>query len=306
MRTAEHPAPERVLLHISDTHLRAEGVRLFDTVDAADRLERAFRVIASSGVRPDAVVFTGDLADLGEPAAYAQLRRMVEPLADSLSARVLWVMGNHDDRGAFRAELVDGDASDTGVYDRVDELDGLRVITLDSTVPGHHHGEVAEAQLSWLAHVLSTPAPLGTIIAMHHPPVPSVLPLASSVELRDQRAFARVVRGTDVRAIIAGHLHYSTFATVAGIPVSVASSTCYAQDLTVPTGGTRPQDGAQAFNLVHVYDDTVVHSVVPVDAPRTLEFIDPGEAQRRLREAGVGPVSAARRDAPRGRTTLLR
>ena len=99
-----------------------------------------------------------------------------------------------------------------------------------------------------------------------------------------------MLRGTDVRAIIAGHLHYSTFATFAGIPVSVASSTCYAQDLTVPVGGTRPQDGAQAFNLVHVYDQTIVHSVVPVDAPRTLEFIEPAEAQRRLADAGIAPA----------------
>lgn len=132
---------------------------------------------------------------------------------------------------------------------------------------------------------------------MHHPPVPSVLPLAGSVELRDQKRLARVLRGTDVRAIIAGHLHYSTFATFAGIPVSVASSTCYAQDLTVPVGGTRPQDGAQAFNMVHVYADTVVHSVVPVDAPRTLEHIDAAEARRRLADAGVRPAEPSRRGA---------
>ncbi len=206
-------------------------------------------------------------------------------------------MGNHDDRGAFRERLL-GDASldPTAPYDRVDELDGLRVVTLDTSVPGHHHGEVSDRQLDWLADVLATPAPLGTVLAMHHPPVPSVLPLAASVELRDQRRLADVVRGSDVRAIIAGHLHYSTFATFAGIPVSVASSTCYAQDLTVPVGGSRPQDGAQAYNLVHVYDDTVVHSVVPIDVPRPLEHIDADEAQRRLSAAGVtGAVTRAAR-----------
>jgi 3',5'-cyclic AMP phosphodiesterase CpdA len=135
---------------------------------------------------------------------------------------------------------------------------------------------------------------------MHHPPVPSVLPLAASVELYDQPRLAAVLRGSDVRAIIAGHLHYSTFATFTGIPVSVASATCYTQDLTVPAGGTRPQDGAQAFNLIHVYDDTIVHSVVPVDAPRPLEFIEPDEVRRRLAVSGVDPRegSAARRIAP--------
>ncbi|MBW9121045.1 phosphodiesterase [Microbacterium trichothecenolyticum] len=298
MRTAEYPAPERILLHLSDTHLRAPSTpRLFDVVDGANRLADTVGVIEASGIRPDAIIVTGDLADLGEPGAYAALRGLVEPLAERIGARVLWVMGNHDERGAFRAGLYD-EASDDRPVDRVDELDGLRVITLDTSVPGHHHGEVSDDQLMWLAGVLATPAPLGTILAMHHPPVPSVLPLAASVELHDQRRLAAVLRGTDVRAIIAGHLHYSTFATFAGIPVSVASSTCYAQDLTVPTGGTRPQDGAQAFNIVHVYDDTVVHSVVPVDAPRALEHIDAEEAQRRLGLAGVAPFIAARKDAP--------
>ncbi|KAF2417324.1 phosphodiesterase [Microbacterium sp. B35-30] len=306
MRPAEHPAPERILLHISDTHLRAASTpRLFDALDGAAQLSRALDVIEASGVRPDAVVFTGDLVDLGERGAYADLRALVEPFAERIGARVLWVMGNHDDRAAFRAQLLD-EAPDLRPVDRVDELDGLRVVTLDTSVPGHHYGELRDEQLAWLAGVLATPAPLGTIVAMHHPPVPAVLPLAASVELRDQSRLAAVLRGTDVRAIIAGHLHYSTFATFAGIPVSVASSTCYAQDLTVPVGGTRPQDGAQAFNLVHVYDDTVVHSVVPVDAPRTLEHIDADEAQRRLRAADVAPLSVVRRDAPTEPIPLLR
>lgn len=306
MRTAEYPAPERILLHLSDTHLRAPATpRLFDSVDAAAHLAATIGVIESSGIRPDAIVVTGDLADLGEPGAYAALRAIIEPFAERIGTRVLWVMGNHDERGAFRAGLYD-EVSDARPVDRVDELDGLRVITLDTSVPGHHHGELRDEQLSWLAAELATPAPLGTILAMHHPPVPSVLPLAASVELRDQRRLAAVLRGTDVRAIIAGHLHYSTFATFAGIPVSVASSTCYAQDLTVPVGGTRPQDGAQAFNLVHVYDDTVVHSVVPVDAPRTLEHIDAEEAQRRLLSAGIAPLSGVRKDAPTEPIAVLR
>lgn len=290
MRTAEYPAPERILLHLSDTHLRAAGSRLFDRVDSTDRLSRALAAIEASGVRPDALVFTGDLADLGEAEAYGAIRELVEPFAARLEARLFWVMGNHDDRTALRTELLDQPASDPlAPYDRVDELDGLRLVTLDSTVPGEHHGELRDAQLEWLRDVLATPAPLGTILAMHHPPVPSVLPLAASVELRDQSRLAAVLRDGDVRAIIAGHLHYSTFATFVGIPVSVASATCYTQDLTVPVGGSRPQDGAQSFNLVHVYDQTVVHSVVPVEAPVPLEHIDALEARRRLVLAGIEP-----------------
>jgi hypothetical protein len=55
-----------------------------------------------------------------------------------------------------------------------------------------------------------------------------------------------------------------------------------------------------------VYDDTVVHSVVPLDAPKPLEHIDAVEAQRRLRSAGIADVNRARRDAPTEPIPVLR
>ncbi len=293
MRYAEHPRPERVLLHLSDTHLRAGAAPLYDRVDSEAHLARAVAAIEASGIQPDGLIFTGDIADFGEGDAYARVRAIVEPAAARLGATVIWVMGNHDDRATFRTHLLPGDGADpASPVDRVDELNGLRVVTLDTSVPGQHHGEVTEAQREWLADVLSVPAPLGTILAMHHPPVPSVLDLAATVELRDQRLLADVLRGSDVRTILAGHLHYSTFATFAGIPVSVASATCYTQDLMVPVGGTRPQDGGQGFNLVHVYDETIVHSVVPVGAAEVLQYVDAAESQERLRAAGISVPTA--------------
>jgi 3',5'-cyclic AMP phosphodiesterase CpdA len=122
---------------------------------------------------------------------------------------------------------------------------------------------------------------------MHHPPVPSVADLAVLVELRNQARLASVLRGSDVRAILAGHLHYSTSATFAGIPVSVASATCYSQDLTVRVGAERAQNGAQAFNLVHVYADTVMHSVVPIGGYAEVSYVSEQETADRLAEAGV-------------------
>ncbi len=292
-RTAEHPRPDHFLLHISDTHLLAGGGSLYGRVPSEQHLRRLFAEFEASGARPDAIVFTGDLADHGEPDAYRRLRAIVDPVAADLGARVVWVMGNHDDRRAFRAELLDEPASDAPV-DAVVEIDGLRIITLDSTVPGFHHGAVSPAQRAWLGEVLATRAPHGTILAMHHPPVPSVLDLAVSVELRDQANLAEVLAGSDVRAILAGHLHYSSTATFGGIPVSVASATCYTQDLNVPVGGTRGRDGARAFNLVHVYPTTVLHSVVPLGEFPALDWIDPVETERRLADAGFRIAPATR------------
>ena len=286
IRTAEYPRPSHFVLHLSDTHLVDDDL-LYGAVDSEATLRQIFTEIEASHARPDALVFTGDLTDRGQPGAYEKLRGIVEPVAASLGAQVIWAMGNHDDRGHFRTELLGQEASYEPI-DLVHDVDGLRIITLDTTVPGRHHGEISESQLIWLAQQLAVPAPHGTILALHHPPVPCVLDLAVLVELRDQPRLADVLRGSDVRSILAGHLHYSTTATFAGIPVSVASATCYTQDLNVPAGALRGRDGAQGYNLVHVYPETVVHSVVPMGSYDTVgEYVTAEETEQRLAAEGV-------------------
>lgn len=295
LRAAEHPRPDYVLLHISDTHLISAG-SLYGALDADGRLGDLIGQLIRSGMRPDAIVFTGDLADAGEPAAYRKLRAMVKPFAAELDAEVVWVMGNHDNRSALRSWLL-GEAPSMAPLDRVHMIDGLRIIALDTSVPGRHHGEISRSQLDWLVGELDSPAPHGTILALHHPPIPSVLDLAVTVELRDQAPLGRALKGSDVRAILAGHLHYSTNATFAGIPVSVASATCYTQDLTVTAGGTRGRDAAQACNLVHIYQDTVVHSVIPLGIGKTVgTFVSPVQAQRQISESGMF-IEPSRRDS---------
>jgi Icc protein len=277
----EHPPADHLLLHFSDTHFIADGL-LYGGVDGHARLAQLVAEIGKSGVRPDALVFTGDLTDTGDPRAYASLRDVVEPFAEQVGAPVIWLMGNHDRRSALRTELLGEPPEETPLY-RSYRLGGLRVITLDTSVPGHHHGELDDAQLEWLEAELSRPAPQGSILALHHPPIPMVQDLAVLTELRRQDRLAEIVTGKDIRLILAGHVHFPSSSLFAGIPVSVASSTCYTQDLNVPVGGIRGMDAAQGFNLVHVYPHTIVTSVAALGSyPTVGEYITPEEARRRL------------------------
>ncbi|PRY69952.1 3',5'-cyclic AMP phosphodiesterase CpdA [Glaciihabitans tibetensis] len=260
----QYPAAAHVIAHISDTHFLARSAPLFGSVDTDENLAQALKQLERSGIRPEALVFTGDLADLGEPDAYTRLRGIVEPVAERLGARVVWVMGNHDERPQYSELLFDA-APTEAPQDRVYDLDGLRLISFDSTVPGYHHGELTDGQLEWLADLLATPAPHGTILAMHHPPIPTPLLWAMEMlELRGQDRLAAVISGTDVRGILAGHLHYSTHSTFAGVPVSVAAATCYTLDLTAQDRLLSGVDAGQSINIVHVYEDQIVHSIVPV------------------------------------------
>lgn len=266
-----HAPARRTLLHLSDTHLLAGDRPLGGRYDTAANLRATLAAAERTGIRPDAIVFTGDLTDLGEPAAYAALREEVEPFTARLGAPVVWVAGNHDERPALRAGLLDAAPTQEPVTS-VHDLGGLRLIAIDSSVPGWHHGDLDAGQLDWLRGILAEPAPLGTILALHHPPLPSHIPLFDILELRHQDELAQAIAGSDVRAILAGHLHYSTGGTFAGIPVSVAAATCYTMNLQRPPQEVNGMDAGQSFHLVHVYDDTITHSVVPVGAAETADF----------------------------------
>ncbi|KRA32453.1 MULTISPECIES: metallophosphoesterase [unclassified Nocardioides] len=257
----QYPDPIHVVAHLSDPHLLATSLQ-YGVVDTAAHLELALARLSRLPMPPQALVFTGDLADKAEPAAYRKLREVVEPAAAALGAEVVWVMGNHDEREAYSRELF-GDESDAP-QDRVHDIAGLRIVALDTSVPGWHHGELSDDQLVWLADVLAEPAPHGTLLAMHHAPIPvPMLRLAELIELHDQERLAAVVAGSDVRGILGGHFHFTSFSTFAGVPVSVASATCYTSDIAPDQRLLSGVDAHQAFTMLHLYDDRVVHSVVP-------------------------------------------
>jgi 3',5'-cyclic-AMP phosphodiesterase len=262
----QHPAPTHTIAHLSDVHL-LHGVKQYGVVEPEDGLRLALARLTRLDPAPQALVFTGDLADRAQPECYARLRELVEPAAEALGAQVVWVMGNHDERAPY-AEGLFG-TTDDGPQDRVYDVAGLRIVALDTSAPEYHHGELDDAQLSWLADVLATPAEHGTILAMHHPPIPvPTMEAAAIIELLDQHRLAEVVAGTDVRQILGGHFHYSSHSTFAGIPVSVASASCYTSDPAPLERLISGVDGHQAFNTVHVYADRLVHTVVPIhEAP---------------------------------------
>ena len=232
------------------------------------------------------MVFTGDLADKGETEAYLRLRTMVEPVCRSLGARVIWAMGNHDNRANFRAAFPT--LRSQQAPDRWTTATSSTACASSPWTPPCPATTTASCpSRSWTGWRRSWPRRRRTARSWRCTTrrCPSVLDLAVLVELRDQAALAAVrARARTSAPSSAGHLHYSTTATFAGIPVSVASATLLHAGPQRSAGGTRGRDGAQAFNLVHVYEHTIVHSVVP----------------------GIGRVARLRRRRTHGRRSRCR
>ncbi len=269
------PNPTHVLAHLSDTHLLDGGAPLHGSVDTVAHLRRALDRLIESEYAIDAIIHTGDIADLGELDAYRRVRELVDPVAERLGCPVVWVAGNHDSRGPLRQGLL-GAAPTTEPVDSVVDVRGLRIVAIDTSVPGKGHGELEPAQLDWLRDVLAEPAEHGTIVAMHHPPVPTTVRVLEPFQLRGSEALAEVLAGTDVRAVLSGHLHYSVHGSLSGIPVTVAPATSYTVRVDAPHLGLTGVDGDQAIALAVVYPEQVVTTLLPLDQPPAVVHLPDG------------------------------
>jgi Icc protein len=287
---AASAVPHRVsgmrILHISDTHLLDNGGLHNAVVDTHAAL---LRVLAhfDADDRIRLVVATGDLSDDGSVRSYELLRDALEPWAEARGARVVYAMGNHDRREGFAAVL-GGDP--IGPIDSVTTVDGVRVIALDSSVPGAGYGLLRPEQLDRLRRTLAEPAERGSLVIVHHPPVPAATVLLQGLALQRPEDLLAAVAGTDVRAILAGHYHHPLATVAAGVPVVVSGAVANTASVLAPAGIEHATRGSSA-TVIELEDDgavraTAVHVHGPGDG-ETVLMLDHDAVQRILREAGV-------------------
>jgi 3',5'-cyclic-AMP phosphodiesterase len=255
-----------VLIQISDVHLVTQGL-LHGYIEPFRNLETILSQIEDSGIHPDALLLSGDLADTGESSAYAQLRVTVGDAARRLGAMVVYLPGNHDLRQTFREELLDRLPAD-GPLDQVAWCGELRIIALDSSRANQDHGELSDTQLERLAAELATPAPHGTILALHHPPIPSPIEFMSQIALREPERLGELIAGSDVRIVLAGHNHHGSAGLLAGVPVFVAPAASYQADVLLQGPGFRGLEGS-AFARIDVARRGVVATIVPAHPRRS-------------------------------------
>lgn len=272
------PRPTRTLAHLSDLHITGDGSLVGGVVDVRARLESALAVLTTWNVACDAWVFTGDLSDDGSPQSYTWLRESVAEASARAGVPVIWANGNHDERDAFRSVLL-GVPGGTEPYLAEHLVGGLRVLVIDSTVPGRPYGRIAPQTLAWLAERLATPAPEGSVVVVHHAPLPPLQDGAWGWVLSHPEELAAVLRGTDARAVLAGHFHQAAFGVFAGVGTSVAPALAYTQDLTLGRD-LRGQDANAGFSLVEFYPDVVTHTVVPLGSGSTVAGLIPADPLR--------------------------
>lgn len=223
------------IAHLTDPHVTAPQHRLCG-LHTPTMLRRALAAVAA---RPagfyDAVVITGDLTDRGEPAAYEELARCLEGVAPP----VYLIIGNHDDREAFRAVFADEPRYAAGdfVQYAIDDFAPHRLVFLDTNVPGTARGLLCDQRLAWLDEALAERPEAPTLVFLHHPPFATRIPPLDAIGLDGVESLARVIaRHPQVLSLHAGHVHRPMYGRLGRTPVTAVTSTCHqvALDLVAP------------------------------------------------------------------------
>jgi 3',5'-cyclic AMP phosphodiesterase CpdA len=175
---------------------------------------------------PDAVVLSGDLVDAGSLEEYAVLRELLAPLPMPLYL----MTGNHDEREALRAAFPDHAylRQSAKFVQYVIEDYPLRLVVLDTLIPGQTGGELCEERIGWLDRILARAPEKPAAVFMHHPPFRTLIGSMDKYELGGREALEAVIRRhPQVQAILCGHVHRSIETRFAGTLASTSPSAAH-------------------------------------------------------------------------------
>ncbi len=248
--------------HCSDLHLAAlEGIRLRDLLGKrlvgysswhGGRKRRHRTEILTSlaadlkAQRPDHVLVTGDLTNLGLPREYRRARAFLEALGSPQAVTV--VPGNHDAYVATpfattlaqwwpylrgdKAPATPPDAGGLAAFPSLRIRANLAFIGLSSARPapvGFATGAIGQPQLQALETLLQDTRAKGLvrILHLHHPPLAGAV--AFHKRLVDAAALRQCLARAGVELVLHGHAHrfsVETLATATGIApvVGIASA----------------------------------------------------------------------------------
>lgn len=218
-----HQETRLLIGQISDTHIRPKGQLYHGVADSNRMLAQAIAHLHGLDQRPDLVLLTGDLVDQGHPDEYAMARELLA----QLTIPYLVIPGNHDHREAFRAAFADHAwLPAAGPLHFCVDTHPVRIVALDSTVPGAHHGAIDEAGLDWLHTTLAADRAKPTLVVLHHPPFASGIPYMDGYALRAPERLAQVIGAFDnVERVLCGHVHRLMLRRWAGTVVCSCPST---------------------------------------------------------------------------------
>lgn len=242
-------------IHVTDPHLAPPGQTLC-TLDPAARLRAVVEDVNRLHGDADALFLTGDIAYHGLEAGYELAREILAPLRIPFHL----LIGNHDDRAAFKRAFPETPLDDGGFVQYVIEHDVGSLLVLDTVRHGEEDGELCPRRLAWLTAQLEQRRGQPVFIFMHHPPFDvGIASLDASKVPQGRDLAAGLKEHGQVRHIFYGHVHRAMTGSWHGIPASAMPSTNHQVGLLLDASpemiGTHERP---AYGVVLIDDETVV------------------------------------------------
>jgi len=247
-------------IHLTDPHILPAGETNYG-LDPSARLRMAVESIAARhgphGPAPaEFVIITGDLTHHGQPAAYVELRSIL----DGLPMPFHLMLGNHDEREYFRAAFPASPVDEDGFVQQAIETDAGLFILLDTKTEGTHAGALCDRRLAWLAARLTESA--GPVfLFLHHPPMAVGISRMDRIPLLNAGELDAVLephRGR-IRHLFHGHLHRPLGGSWKGIPFTSLRGTAHQVALDLSERETAPGSHEPAgYALVRITEEGVI------------------------------------------------
>lgn len=216
-----------LIAQLTDLHICATGRPAARVVETNMLAERAFRTLATLRPVPDLLVISGDIAENGLDEEYGNFVQLLERY---VRMPVYIIPGNHDRRAEFRKALghLPGVGDHPGFIQYAVDDFPVRLVMLDTVVPGHARGSMDGGRLDFLERTLAAAPDRPTMIVLHHPPFRCGSTSMDIIDLAESDEFAKIVaKHHQVERIVCGHHHRSIVGRVGQAIAIVAPSVAH-------------------------------------------------------------------------------
>lgn len=188
------------VLQITDTHLFEEENGCLLGINTAQSFKAVLDAIASQNIAYDFVTVTGDISQDYSAQSYCRFANM----AQSLSAPIFFLPGNHDD-GPLEYRIFGPMGINTA---RHVICGNWQFVFLNSEVYAQAHGWVQRSELEFLDSCVRENPNLYTVALIHHLPAMVGSTWLDTQTLHNQDEFIAFVRHMEtVKLVLSGHVH---------------------------------------------------------------------------------------------------